>query len=759
MLFKHLDRWLKVSRPMTRCALSVIVLIGLVQQSFAAPVLTKTLQLTNPGGVKFEAVRQGDEYAHWLETVDGYSIVDNDGVWYYAVLGDEGELVSSDVMVGMPLLDTTIRPEVHPVVQHQRPEHNPRSIVSSRGIRAVTSQKILAILVDFDNVAFTYSDASFQTLFFAQTDSVNEYFNDNSYGQFDIVPAEESFGTANDGVIHVNHPDDHPDFGSSFSNSRDLFKDVLDLADPYIDFSSFDVNEDDYVGVEELSIVVIVAGYETAFGGAPPNNIWAHKTGLVGVKTLDGVDLAYYAMAGEVHSDEGDEEGTYSGQATIGILCHELGHLMFDLPDLYDTDGSSSGIGYWSGMSNGAWGKVTNPGDTPVWLDAWSRVQVGFSSPIVLDTTVSTESMEAVTYVDDVRIIHADKFQSPLSQEYFYLENRQAVGFDADIPGEGLLVYHVDESQLTNSDESRRLVDVEAADGFNDMDDVANENTGDDGDPFPGASNSHVFAAATNPSSHTNDDVITDIELTQIDRVTNRIEFNFRPGGDSLFYDEQYGEGSFLHYNDLSDWSALEHTNTTEFDELHGIEIWLRDHSTIDAYWYESMVGNVPTNLLDSELGLSGGPLSWNRLMLAEPFSFPVGSTRVLVLNITNQQFDGPIRTMEDGNPAEKSWLSNDGVTYTHLTAAAGFPHDLRQHLLMSTFAPSMSFDVYVDPDHDGDELGTSDKPFTTITEALAYVINGGNLHIVPEIYVGQTAVLNREMSLVPDGPGTITLK
>ncbi len=553
MLFKHLDRWLKVSRPMTRCALSVIVLIGLVQQSFAAPVLTKTLQLTNPGGVKFEAVRQGDEYAHWLETVDGYSIVDNDGVWYYAVLGDEGELVSSDVMVGMPLLDTTIRPEVHPVVQHQRPEHNPRSIVSSRGIRAVTSQKILAILVDFDNVAFTYSDASFQTLFFAQTDSVNEYFNDNSYGQFDIVPAEESFGTANDGVIHVNHPDDHPDFGSSFSNSRDLFKDVLDLADPYIDFSSFDVNEDDYVGVEELSIVVIVAGYETAFGGAPPNNIWAHKTGLVGVKTLDGVDLAYYAMAGEVHSDEGDEEGTYSGQATIGILCHELGHLMFDLPDLYDTDGSSSGIGYWSGMSNGAWGKVTNPGDTPVWLDAWSRVQVGFSSPIVLDTTVSTESMEAVTYVDDVRIIHADKFQSPLSQEYFYLENRQAVGFDADIPGEGLLVYHVDESQLTNSDESTRLVDVEAADGFNDMDDVANENTGDDGDPFPGASNSHVFAAATNPSSHTNDDVITDIELTQIDRVTNRIEFNFRPGGDSLFYDEQYGEGSFLHYNDLSD--------------------------------------------------------------------------------------------------------------------------------------------------------------------------------------------------------------
>jgi len=50
----------------------------------------------------------------------------------------------------------------------------------------------------------------------------------------------------------------------------------------------------------------------------------------------------------------------------------------------------------------------------------------------------------------------------------------------------------------------------------------------------------------------------------------------------------------------------------------------------------------------------------------------------------------------------------------------------------MSTFAPSMSFDFYVDPDHDGDELGRSDNPFTTISESLAYVINGGDLHIVP---------------------------
>ncbi len=53
--------------------------------------------------------------------------------------------------------------------------------------------------------------------------------------------------------------------------------------------------------------------------------------------------------------------------------------------------------------------------------------------------------------------------------EYFLVENRQPVGFDAGLPACGVIVYHVDErvtsTNEANADDTHRLVDVEEADG------------------------------------------------------------------------------------------------------------------------------------------------------------------------------------------------------------------------------------------------------------------------------------------------------
>ena len=40
--------------------------------------------------------------------------------------------------------------------------------------------------------------------------------------------------------------------------------------------------------------------------------------------------------------------------ATIGLVAHEMGHAFGFLPDLYDTDGTSDGIGRWGVMGFGA---------------------------------------------------------------------------------------------------------------------------------------------------------------------------------------------------------------------------------------------------------------------------------------------------------------------------------------------------------------------------------------------------------------------
>lgn len=55
------------------------------------------------------------------------------------------------------------------------------------------------------------------------------------------------------------------------------------------------------------------------------------------------------------------------------------------------------------------------------------------------------------------------------NDEYFLLEYRKKKGFDANWPNEGLLIYHIDDTKLSNSDEGHYLVGVEQADGKQDL--------------------------------------------------------------------------------------------------------------------------------------------------------------------------------------------------------------------------------------------------------------------------------------------------
>src|SRR5207245_2043836 len=63
--------------------------------------------------------------------------------------------------------------------------------------------------------------------------------------------------------------------------------------------------------------------------------------------------------------------------------------------------------------------------------------------------------------------------------EYFLIENRQPVGFDAALPGSGLLLWHVDESQTSNDVDTHRLLDLEEADEA-----LTGDHPTDSGDPW-----------------------------------------------------------------------------------------------------------------------------------------------------------------------------------------------------------------------------------------------------------------------------------
>ena len=355
------------------------------------------------------------------------------------------------------------------------------------------AQPLLVVLVEFSDVHGSTTPPSWESLTFGTSASVADYYDQVSYGNLSMVPAAESSGVS-DGVVgwlNLGYP--HPDL--SQSGTGQVFQDAIAASDPYVDFSVFDTNGDRYLVSDELRVVVVVAGGEAATG-CPEPSTWA-RGGIAGVSTSD-------AVTGQVGSVVMGELQCTGGthQATLGTPAHELGHTL-GLPDLYDYDLSSTGgVGMWSLMSYGLWNSVPGDliGETPALLDAWSKSVLGWVVPHVVQGNEPGREVTAVeTNPDVVQILHNPNgaefaWGSPGVGEYFLVENRQKIGYDAALPGSGLLVWHIDESMGGNTNDTHRLVDLEEADN--------DESYGEAGDPFVATSTPGLFDDTTLPNAN-----------------------------------------------------------------------------------------------------------------------------------------------------------------------------------------------------------------------------------------------------------------
>ncbi len=96
--------------------------------------------------------------------------------------------------------------------------------------------------------------------------------------------------------------------------------------------------------------------------------------------------------------------------------------------------------------------------------------------------------------------------------EYFVVENRQRVGFDASLPGSGILIWHVDETRNNNDIASRRIVDLEEADEAASLFDPDNPTEGSD----PWHDSSTGFSPTSTPNSNDNSGARTGWKATSI---------------------------------------------------------------------------------------------------------------------------------------------------------------------------------------------------------------------------------------------------
>ena len=534
----------------TACALSCI----------AGPAAPAAFTLNQLDGTAFQARLVGDEWGNWMETISGFTIVRDEttGMWVYAVTGSEGELTAGTEPVGEGAPSGSR--------QHLRPKSTAGPPLGASGTLipgtayAPPNQGIhhtLVLVVDFTPSTLVGVTSDYWSdRFFGPLASVADYFHETSYGQISLAPAAESDtsvfggvgGAVNDGVVYVQLGYEHPNTGGLTGNAnRQLVFDAIVASDPAVAYGSFDANHDGYLSTDELHIVTVVAGCEMSYGIAGIPNVWAHQWSLgswYDENQNDVLDSGEYVPAPAVdgvvigHSS-GGSSGTKGGYtqigewhgislsighaATIGVVCHELGHDMGSgVPDLYDTDGSSAGIGSWCLQAAGAWNWTTHLGDTPAHWCAWAKWYLGLLVPTQLTTSANDV---AFPRVEDAIGLNHGVFQvldNPLgidfvwwgasgTGEYFLLENRQQIGYDAGLPGSGLCIWHIYEASPTdntaNDNEGSvppgnpRLVVLEQMDGRFDLEGfgiTGAANWGDATDPWTCP---NEFHDASTPSS------------------------------------------------------------------------------------------------------------------------------------------------------------------------------------------------------------------------------------------------------------------
>ena len=111
------------------------------------------------------------------------------------------------------------------------------------------------------------------------------------------------------------------------------------------------------------------------------------------------------------------------------------------LKDHYDINGRGYGTGFWDIMCFGCYNGNTF---LPAEYNSYEKMFCGWKEPIVLNAEPQKiEGMKALAAGGDTYIFYNDGNEN----EYYMLENRQKTGWDAALPGEGLIVLHVDYSK------------------------------------------------------------------------------------------------------------------------------------------------------------------------------------------------------------------------------------------------------------------------------------------------------------------------
>jgi M6 family metalloprotease-like protein len=464
------------------------------------------VEITQPDGTKITIIQRGDEFVKWAQTVDGYSIMRNSNkIYEYVKLDANRDMVPSGIAVrnlsersasDLQFLMNTPKGLTYSTSQMgmMKSISAIQKSGSERTFPTTGARKLICILIGFTDKAFTKTKTDFENLFNqvgyavdGANGSVSDYYKENSYNQLNLAVTVAGPYMAAHNMAY---------YGANDANGHDvnpgaLISEAILLADPTVDFTQFDNDNDGTVD----EVCVIYAGYGEEYTGVSPDAIWAQASAIAPIP-VDGKTASRYSATCELRGNSG------TGFTRIGVICHEFGHVL-GARDYYDSDnatnGQYDGTGRWDLMGNGNW---NNNGITPAHHNPYTKI---FDYNWASATTLTTGSTILLNNAEQ----NSNSFyriNTATAGEFFLIENRQQQKFDSFIPGHGMIIYRVDKTYIdaqgnlnvVNSGSHQRMYPVCANATGNPPTDYGVINNS--GMPFPGSSNVATFTDATTPN-------------------------------------------------------------------------------------------------------------------------------------------------------------------------------------------------------------------------------------------------------------------
>lgn len=415
----------------------VFVLLSSLSTLKAIPAYPGIIEQKQSDGTILSYYLFGDEHFSWARTTDDYTIMRNQvGDYVYMIQDEKGDLIQSQIIAHNPELrnaaetlflstvDTKLfySKEQMSLVKQSIEIIKAENAKAGRAFPTTGDRKLVCLLMQYPDRAMIKTQQEFEALFntvgynaYGATGSVKDYYLENSYNQFNLTVDVYGPYTAANNLAYYK------------DRASTLLREGIQQSNSVVDYTQYDNDNDNYVD----AVYMIYAGYGQEAGAS--NAIWAHASSLVPSEQADGKYIRRYSCSPELRGNGGNQI------TNIGVICHEFGHVLGAM-DYYDTDyetgGQYPGTGQWDLMAGGSW---NNGGATPAHHNAFTKTIIyNWAKAKVLSQPSSITIHSTVTDSSSFYRVN-----TTTNNEYYILENRQLVGFDAALPGHGMIIYHV----------------------------------------------------------------------------------------------------------------------------------------------------------------------------------------------------------------------------------------------------------------------------------------------------------------------------